>query len=192
MPPSRSSNGLAIAALVVGVLATFFGVLVLPFFLSLPLGGVALGLGIAGRRRAGEVPAAGGNGQATAGMVLGIIGMVLGVLGLVLVLFVIDFDDSAPDGIGGTAPRSTYDLDEGSCFLEDDDVVAEGTITNTTDRTRSYQVVVTFVDNGERVARSSDVVHDVEGGEQADYQVQAGLDGDEIDDCRVFRVNRVT
>ncbi|MEU5218332.1 DUF4190 domain-containing protein [Streptomyces sp. NPDC020807] len=82
-PQQPQNNGMAIAAMVVGICGV-----VLAFcsygILGLVLGGVALPLGIVARKRAvrGE---AGNKGQAVAGIVLGSIGIAFGIIGIVLI-----------------------------------------------------------------------------------------------------------
>ena len=75
--PARTS-GLAIAALACGIA----GLTVFPILASL----AAVVLGIMARDEIGRDPALGGEGMATAGLVLGWIGVALGVLGLLLVV----------------------------------------------------------------------------------------------------------
>ncbi len=88
-PPSASSdnNGVALAALVVGVVSVLFavvGLFVLPLFLSIPGGVVAVVLGVIGRRRA----AAGAerSGQAVTGLITGIIALVVSAIWIAVVV----------------------------------------------------------------------------------------------------------
>ncbi len=69
------SNGMGIAALVLGILA-FLAILIFP--LAILLGIAAVVLGVLGRKKASRLEATNG-GQAKAGMVLGIVAVVLGV-----------------------------------------------------------------------------------------------------------------
>lgn len=79
---TRPTSGLAIAALITGVLGFVLSFFVGPFALPLPI--AAIVTGVMGRKQT-ATGAAGGRGMATAGMWLGIAWFVVGVL-LVLVL----------------------------------------------------------------------------------------------------------
>ncbi len=185
-PPGSRNNGLALAAMIVGIIGAFFSVLVVFFFLAIPLGATALGLGIAGRKRAGGRPDGRGRGQAASGIVLGSIAIALGVLGVVLVFFVIDFGDD----IGGTANPASYEVDPGSCFFEDGEAVAEGELENTSGRSRSYEVVVEFEDDdGDRVAQASEDLDDLASGESDLFRIAVTDERGVVDACRVTKVN---
>ena len=79
--PSRP-QGLAIGALVCGILSL---VLFCAWFISVPLGIVAIILGVVGRGKAqrGE---AGGEGLAKTGMILGVVGTILSIVWVILIL----------------------------------------------------------------------------------------------------------
>ncbi|MBW3601811.1 MAG: DUF4190 domain-containing protein [Actinobacteria bacterium] len=79
-PPA--SNGAAIAALVLGILALVFALLPFTFFLGVICGLAAAVLAAAGLRRASR-PGVPGRGMAAAGLVTGLLGVVLGVLWVV-------------------------------------------------------------------------------------------------------------
>jgi hypothetical protein len=72
---SAPSNGMGVAALVVGILAVL-AILIFP--VAILLGIVAVVLGVLGRKRAARLEAT-NRGQATAGMVLGIVAVLLGI-----------------------------------------------------------------------------------------------------------------
>ena len=94
--PYRSpSNGMGLAALVVGVVAVILAVLVFP--LGILAGIVALVLGIIGRKRVSRREATNG-GQATAGIVTGVLAIVIGgVLTAIVGTFIIDNADEFED-----------------------------------------------------------------------------------------------
>lgn len=185
-PPGARTNGLALAAMVVGIVAAFFSVLVVFFFLAVPLGATAIGLGVAGRKRASERPDGRGRGQATSGIVLGAIAVVLGVLGALLVFFVIDWSED----IGGSADPDTYEVDPGACFFEDGVAVAEGELENTSGRVRSYEIVVEFEDDdGDRVAEASEDLDDVVPDESEAFRIEVDDARGIVDACRVTEVN---
>jgi hypothetical protein len=95
MQPPR--NGLGVAALVVGIVGTLFGFLFFMFWLSGPLGVLALIFGIVGlgRVRKGQ---ADNKGVAITGIILGGVATVLAVIGLVVTVFMVkDVTDSLKD-----------------------------------------------------------------------------------------------
>jgi hypothetical protein len=75
----QTGNGLAVAALALGLLAVVF-VLVLFLLVALLCAVSALILGIAGRRKAGQIEGAPRKGMATAGIVLGALSVVFSLL----------------------------------------------------------------------------------------------------------------
>jgi len=81
-PAQQGSNGLAIAALIVGILSILLGLFLFFLFAGLGLGLVAVVLGVLGSNRA---RAMGGNGRglAIAGIVTGLLG---GLINLVIIL----------------------------------------------------------------------------------------------------------
>ncbi|NGO68128.1 DUF4190 domain-containing protein [Streptomyces boncukensis] len=109
-PPPPS--GLSTAAMVLGIVSIVLILTLWGSFLSVITSGLALGLGIRARRRVrrGEL---GGQGQATAGFVLGIVGLCLSVLvsALLVVGLTVGSDDdgSGPGGGGSGGGSSTYD-----------------------------------------------------------------------------------
>ena len=90
-PQAAPSNGLHIAALVCGIIGIVLGVIPLFFFLSIPLGIIAVVLGFIAHGRAKRV----GIKQGRAGIVLGFIAIALGIVGLVIVSSA--FDDLDED-----------------------------------------------------------------------------------------------
>ena len=81
----RAGNGIAVAAMVCGIVGAIFGVIPITGVIALALGLVALVLGIMGRRRVKREPAVGRKGSATAGIVLGVIAITLGIIGIAIV-----------------------------------------------------------------------------------------------------------
>ena len=78
-PGASKPQGLAIGALICGILSLVTALAVCLWFLSIPLGVVAIILGImaGGKAKRGE---AGGAGLAKTGMILGIVGIVLSIV----------------------------------------------------------------------------------------------------------------
>lgn len=77
-------NGFGVTALVLGIIGTLFGFIPLTFFLSLPLGVLAVIFGALGLRRVARHLAS-NKGVSIAGLVLGLIAVVLGIIGAVIV-----------------------------------------------------------------------------------------------------------
>jgi hypothetical protein len=97
-PASSSSNGLATAALVVGICATLGAVTLIMSFFALPAAIVALVLGIVAFRRSTRDPRRNGRGHAIAGIVLGAAGSAISVVGiLVAVAWYDDIGDELRD-----------------------------------------------------------------------------------------------
>ncbi len=96
-PPAKQGSGLAIAALVVGILAVLSGITVLGGIL---LGLVAIVLGAIASSKA-KKGTGGGRGMAIAGIVLGVLGLVIA--GAIIALGVSIFGDinSCVDDAGG-------------------------------------------------------------------------------------------
>ena len=80
-----TGNGLAVTALVCGIVGAVVGLIPILAIPALALGLVAFVLGILGRRKAKKDPRAGRKGAATAGIILGVIAIALGIAGLVIV-----------------------------------------------------------------------------------------------------------
>lgn len=94
-PPSQQgSNGLAIAALVTGIIGLLLSWIPFVNVLALVLGIVAVGTGIAGVRRT-RAPGVGGKGLAVGGLVTGIIAILVSLL--IIVLFVVGFSGALND-----------------------------------------------------------------------------------------------
>jgi hypothetical protein len=95
-PAPSKSNGLAIGALVAGIVALLFCFIPFVGLISVLIGGAAVVLGLMAMRK---VPEAGGKGAATAGIITGAIGAVLAIVWLVLTIAVFNAADDAVDDI---------------------------------------------------------------------------------------------
>jgi hypothetical protein len=78
-------NGVAVGAMVCGIVGVVFGLIPILGIPALALGLVALVLGVVGRRRVKRDPKVGHKGLATAGVILGIAASGLGIAGIVIV-----------------------------------------------------------------------------------------------------------
>lgn len=81
----QAGNGLAVAALVLGIIGVVLGLVPILFFLAWILGILALVLGLVARNRAKKTPQVGRKTMATWGAVLGAAAIALGVVGVVIV-----------------------------------------------------------------------------------------------------------
>ncbi len=98
-------NGLAVAALTLGIIGAFFGLIPFTCFHAWILGTLALSFGLVGR---GKKYMGYRRKMATAGAVLGVICLALGVIGLVIVGNAVEDLDKCFDSIG-TADTSDDD-----------------------------------------------------------------------------------
>ena len=144
---AKSSNGLAIAALVLGIIS----VLCLG-----PIAGiVAIVLGVLGMKKSGQTGS--GKGMSIAGLVLGVIGTLIGIVIIVAVIAAGDDISDSLDDIAGPADSSDYEIDvpADACSIDEFGSISfEGTIENTAGRDMS------FIVNGEIRDSDTNVVID--------------------------------
>ena len=133
--PSATSNGLAVAALVLGILT---------YFCLGPLGAiVAIVLGFLGLRAARESGV--GRGMSIAGIVLGAVGLVVGTLVIVLIVVAGSRAGTALKNLGGPADPASYQVHPGSCTVDaNGETTFTGTITNETSSTKNFSVDAEF------------------------------------------------
>lgn len=91
-PGAGQGNGLAVTALVLGIVAAVFGLIPLFFLISLTCGVLAVIFGLVGRDRPTR------RGMALAGVLLGIAGVALAIIGVVII-------DDAIDDVNGALDR---------------------------------------------------------------------------------------
>jgi hypothetical protein len=182
MPPATGgSNGLAVAALVLGILT---------FFCLGPLGAIlAIVLGFLGLKKAREVGV--GKGMSIAGMVLGAVGLVGS---LILIVALVSFGKAAKDAtvnISGAADPSTYQLTPGDCAVDDFGFATyQGTIKNTTSSKKNFTVNVEFRNKASNAVAdtSLDIVSDIQPGDTAEWKVTTSVDQGAQVTCKVTQV----
>lgn len=81
----QASNGMATAALVLGIIGAVTGLIPLFFFVAFVCGALAIVFGLIGRSKAGKEPQVGGKTRATWGFALGIVAIALGIVGVVII-----------------------------------------------------------------------------------------------------------
>ena len=173
-PRHPTGNGFATAALVCGCVGVGLGLLVFLFFLAFPLGVVAVVFGFSGRCRA--LRGAPHRGQATAGLVLGVIAIVLAVASLVLIILIADEVDHPP--AGDPVPVEDYDLRAGACTQVGDGLVlAVGAVRGTGDAEQRVAVAIDVRRVGALEASGSQIV-DLIPGQTTTYRVAVVAPGD--------------
>jgi hypothetical protein len=165
VPPSgATSNGLALFALILGILA----VLCLGPF----AGVVAIVLGMLGLKKASEIGV--GRGQSIAGIVLGGIGTVLWVIvGIALLAGAAKVSDNLHNAVG-TADPSTYDVTQASCAVDDVGFITfTGTIKNTASSQKNFSISGEFRDKSSDavIDTSTDIVTDLNAGDTAQWKM---------------------
>jgi hypothetical protein len=161
----KQGNGLAVAALTLGIIGSVVGLIPLFFFIAVPLGLLAIIFGGVGLAKSGR---AGRRGMSIAGLVLGLLALVLGIVGVAIV------DDAVDDLEEAFAPAAAddYELEMTSCGTgEFGRVSATGTITNTSGEQEGFMITVEFLDaDGVRVAEGLDFVSDLAAGKSATWE----------------------
>ena len=191
MPQDEAGRDrLSTAAFVLGLVSAVTAVV---YFVAIPLGVVGLVLGIAALRRGRE------RRLALAGTLLSIVGLTVG---LGVVAFLVADDDDPPqtsviDGIEtGTAddehPPQLDSSPDVRCQSEVGVLRAAGNVTNNTDHTAAYQLVIVWEADGRRLAESTAILDSVSPGSSDDWEVTAVGQGDTATTCRVLRIDRTS
>jgi hypothetical protein len=180
-PPAPSqTNGLAIGALILGVLAVISSWTVAGGVL---LGIAAIVLGFIGRRR--DRAAGRGAGLSIAGIVTGIAGVVLGGLFLALYIAIGDAANDPFDDDGDAADPSTYELTDDTCEIDDDgSITAAGTIENTSNRSRTFVVRARFTAGGDEIDSGTDRLF-ISQGDRDDYEISGDVGDAQGVSCEV-------
>ena len=97
LQPIQAANGMAVAALTLGIIGAIFGLIPILFFIAVPCGILALIFGLIARGKASRGAAR--KGMATSGVVLGVIATALGIAGVVIVNNAVDDVDDCFEAI---------------------------------------------------------------------------------------------
>jgi hypothetical protein len=169
--PAKPGNGLAVAALVLGILT---------FVCLGPIAGIAaVVLGILGVNKAKETGT--GKGMAIAGIVLGIVGTIVFVIAIVAIAVAGDKANDVFDDAIGTADPDDYEvsLPPDACQIDPDGFVTfHGTIENTAGREMNFTVNATIKDSSDGVVldTSSTTVSDIAEGDEVRWEITTVLD----------------
>jgi hypothetical protein len=138
----KQSNGLAISAMVLGIVGCAVAFSILFFPLAAILGALAIVFGAAGRRHSRELPNHAGRGQSLTGIITGAAAILLAAgAGLLYVTSVRHWLDDLTSSDPGP-----YHVAQTSCARDGNTATFEGEITNQSGGRRSYRVTVRFVD----------------------------------------------
>jgi hypothetical protein len=132
---SNSGNGIAIAAMVCGIVSVVLGWIPVVFAIAVVLAVLAIIFGIVGVRRARESGRR--RGFAIAGLVTGAFGIPVAVVGLLFTIAVFEAFDRYEN-----PPESTSSIE--SCEVEAGRARAEGELRNEGNRASRFTVYVTF------------------------------------------------
>jgi hypothetical protein len=193
-PPA---NGLATAAMVVGIIAILPALTIVFAVLAVWPGVLAIVLGAVGLSRAKHHPARPGRGQAIAGIVLGGLTVVALIVEIVLFAIVIDsvdvkLVDQRP------AEVDDYQISDRTCEVRDDQAVAGGVLTNRSGAAHAFILDVGFEDGDRDLGTRRDMIESaLADGQQWAWEVvlpldsATGVDTDGLD-CRIVEVDIAT
>jgi hypothetical protein len=164
----KAKRGMAIAAFVIAVAAAAIGWF--PFAFTVAGAGVVLAVvfGVIGLRRAKNQDGA-GRGFAVAALVISPVALAICVGGFFFTRFVVHEVDLYND-------PGSYTLTKGDCSFADDSVTYSGSIRNDEHDTRSYQLTVSYGDNGRQLATELVDVNDVHAGQTVQWRDVQHLD----------------
>ena len=156
-------NPIATASMVLGIISIGIGWMPVIVALGLVAALLAIVFGITGRRRAKTAGV--GAGFATTGLITGTVGLLACVGGVLFTMSLLQ----AVDEFENPAP---HDAAITSCARSGDEVIARGTLTNTSDSTSTYTVRVFFVRPGTDNARhqANVVIDDVAPGQTKTFE----------------------
>ncbi len=181
-PPRARSNGLAVAALVLGIIGVLSGLTVILFVLAFLLGTLALVFGFLARSRAREVGV--GQKQATAGVILGFVSLALGAAGVVLIFTVFGSTVRHLKIESGdiTVHQRVCSVDSGGGLH------ASGSLVNNTNDTKLVSVEVDFVDSSGTIVTTAHDFDTVSGNDTGSYSVSDTTTDSSVTEvtCRVI------
>jgi hypothetical protein len=186
-PAATESNGLAVAALVLGIIGVLSGLIPLFFLGAWACGALALIFGLTGRRRPAK------KGMATAGSILGVAALVLGTIGVVIVVNAVDdVDDALTDFDESMGEEALGDAEITDCSPVDGYFNAEVEVTNSTEETRDYFVEVSFLspDGSRELSSASATVNGLGPGETRSGAAEGFEQADDRFTCEVTSVDR--
>ena len=180
--PAAPSNGVAVAALVFGILT---------FICLGPIAGVlAIIFGFIGLGRAKETGV--GRGMSMAGIILGIVGTILSILAVVILIVAAgDSVDDLAEDIAGSADPDAYELETGRCEVDQFGFATfEGTIENTSNEEKNFTIDVEFRDTSTNnvIESTSDIVLDLPAGSTSQWSATATANDATQISCRVVDV----
>jgi hypothetical protein len=187
----RRGNGMAVAALVLGIVGVLSGLIPLLFFFAIVLGVLAFVFGLVGRSAAKREPGRSGRGPAIAGAILGVVACALGVVGIVIVAGVFSSVDRALREAAGPAPADSYRITDDSCEIDTAGFAhSRGTITNTSSRSRNYAIRVEFLGpSGTRVGQGTKIVTGLGADQTAQWDALDSVPGVSTVQCRRLGVD---
>ncbi len=162
--PGPTNNGLAVAALVLGILT---------YFCLGPLGAIpAIILGILGLRDARQSGV--GRGMSIAGIALGAVGLVVWTLMIVLLIAAGSRASVTLKNLAGPADPSSYQVHGGTCSVDGvGQTTFTGSITNETSSAKSFSIEAEFRDSssGQVLDDTNTVVSDIKPHSTAPWQI---------------------
>ena len=201
-PPAPRSNGVAVAAMVLGIIAVAFGIIPFLFFVAIPVGLAAIVCGAIGLARVRELQL--GKGQSITGLVTGGVGIVVSILWLVGIFafgaaVVNELEGVTVSGTcrGGTNARSHERVEQVDGLRISDIVVCEdfaddfalsAAVTNE-GSAASANLTVRFYD-GERLLGDANRFVNIPAGGSAQVYLTGFSDYDGSWDRIVFRLER--
>lgn len=180
--PVTTANGMAVAALVLGIVGTAMGLVPLLGLFAIIAGVLGIVFGAVGRRRVKSGETAGGSKMAAWGLGLGVVAVVLGIVGIVIVGDVLNEIDQELGDLSdelenlGTIPGVGIEID--ACTSEG----ATGIVTNNHDTSVDVTIEVLFYDSsGTQVDSSLDFVNGIRPGGRAQWS--AVIFGTDYETC---------
>ncbi len=190
-------NGVATAAMVIGIIAVLPAVTIVFAVLAVFPGIVALILGFVGLSNANRHPARPGRGMAITGIVLG--GLTVVALVIEIVLFAIVLDSVDVNLVDQhPAEVDDYEISGRTCAVQRDRAIASGVLTNRSGAPHAFILDVRFEDGDRRLGTRRDMLESpLADGAQWSWDVvlpldsATGVDTDGLD-CRIVEVDIAT